>query len=506
MAIRPSRKERKCLGLFWDNVSLSTVELQKGQPIQFGSIPLNLVTQTPLPSHTLVPEVMKLTSLLTKCLREKGIQAQNAFFALPTQDIIYRSFVIPWMHSHEVKHVVEFEANKYLPFNLQELSSTYQTETFKEDNKKRIRILFAAVRKEILEQYQNILGNANLQVALMEPSAISLVRLLGHHKLIPMDQTCALLEISHGEANIIIVDKGMTKFMREFHVAPSTEMLATEAEAKLIRLTSEIRVSLDYYVRQFGADNIERIYVLADKEATYITNQIKEEFEIPVMEINTRALFNQGVEDMGWLKAYGAALADYEHSGIYFDLTMGKKKFVSSRENLALLRRKYKRVAIVSATCLLLLGMTHLVTWGPLEKLRQDQATLLKELGPYQTMGVEEIETQKNTTANEFKAYQNIRSQSNTGIFLKTLPVLLPEGTWLNKLVIQFQGSQLAIHLDGYSYQEDPYQQNRLIHRFIENLKNQKDLSNEFHNIQLVSIKQQTLYNYPVTYFKISCQ
>ena len=202
------------------------------------------------------PRASRLENRLTTPvdhLNSKGDSNQRIIdtsvnLSLPSKDIIFRSFVIPYMSSSDVKNVVEFEASKYVPFSLSELVFTYYPFATLENKKRLIRILLVAIRKDKLEGYINILERAGLKVEQIEPSSMSVVRALMSRKQLPNNKIIAIVEVNYHDGKIIIVDKNVPQFVREFQLYPFTEDTAAfPMDILKARLFNEIKISFDYF-------------------------------------------------------------------------------------------------------------------------------------------------------------------------------------------------------------------------------------------------------------------
>src|SRR5882672_1488986 len=238
----------KQLGVFFGHNSLSLVETDNQDPGKYFSAPHNLFDNVDPTQGKIVPDDIKITAIIQKSLRDLKITSSDASLSLPTKDIIFRSFVIPWMMANEIDGVVEFEARKYIPFKLEELTYSYHPVTIAEKNVKRIRILFAAIRNDILEKYCGILEQSGLKISYVEPGVVSLIRVLVFKKLIPLDQRIAIVQTNDKEGKIIIVDHGLPHFVRDFQLQPAAASKPeNDPELLKARLFNEVRISLDYY-------------------------------------------------------------------------------------------------------------------------------------------------------------------------------------------------------------------------------------------------------------------
>ena len=170
--------KKKHLGIFWGSHSVSVVETENQLPRQF----FTAYTATPEGPEDLsqkkAPERMGLMSVLPNSLQEHKIATSDASLSLPSKDIIFRSFVIPWMSPQEIKGAVKYESRKYIPFKLSQLAYTYHAIPFHDKTTRLIRILFAAIKYDILENYCSLIEQSGLHVVFIDPAPVSLIRAL----------------------------------------------------------------------------------------------------------------------------------------------------------------------------------------------------------------------------------------------------------------------------------------------------------------------------------------
>ena len=170
--------DKKKLGMYWGSDALFFVETQETAPTKIFQILFEEAVKETLRDSPSSISGMKLGSDIQKILRKQGLLDSSVNLSLPAKDIIFRSFVIPWMDEHEIKSVVEFEASKYIPFSLERLSFSFHPISFTENNAKRLRIIFVAIKSDTLLSYIRTLEGASLDINSIEPAPSSLIRAL----------------------------------------------------------------------------------------------------------------------------------------------------------------------------------------------------------------------------------------------------------------------------------------------------------------------------------------
>lgn len=322
--------ESKQFGLFWGNSALFMVESVETVPKRTFYIPFGESNKATIKDGPLSPGGIELISDIENALHKQKVTSPTVNLSLPTRDIIFRSFVIPWMPHHEIKSVVEFEVGKYIPFSLEELSFSFHPITITENNVKRIRVIFVGIKNTTLQNYVNILENASLNVNIIEPSASSLIRTISFKNLVPKDQTIALIE-KEEVGRIIVVDNEIPQFVREFHLSTmAPEQTERNSESVMKRLGREVRISLDYFNRQNAQLRVTQLFLLSATDSQELAKNLEKELDIHVTCIEDRAVFGDIVQkEIGFLNAYGMSIISTINQALYFNFS--KKEPVEAK-------------------------------------------------------------------------------------------------------------------------------------------------------------------------------
>jgi type IV pilus assembly protein PilM len=244
------------------------------------------------------------------------------------------------MKGEELKRALKFEAQKHIPFSIDEVNlDSYILKEDLSDNK--MFVLLAAVKKELIEQRLKLIEQAGLKTNIIDMDSIALINAFnfnypkedkaGHNVM-------ALLNIGAAMSNLNILEDGIPRLSRDisnagnnftqkimdvfgldFNLAenlklnPDKERLdkaSSAIEAALTVLATEIRISCDYYESQ-NVSSVSKIFVSGGsvlftglKEMLAELLGIEVEFWDPLKRINI-----QDTIDSGKVKALSSQLA-----------------------------------------------------------------------------------------------------------------------------------------------------------------------------------------------------
>ena len=130
--------ETNNLGAFWGNDGIYFIESDETNPGQEFHVLFKDKSKIPIKKGFLNPWEAELSENIKTSLQELKIATTTVNLSLPTKEIIFRNFTLPWMSQNEVKSAVEFEASKYIPFSLEELKYSYRSTIITKKNSKHI--------------------------------------------------------------------------------------------------------------------------------------------------------------------------------------------------------------------------------------------------------------------------------------------------------------------------------------------------------------------------------
>ncbi len=520
-------EDNKQLGVFWGKDNLYFVETASLNFLRAFSVPLTEEAKGSLEGGALSPVGMEIISIIQNTLRHQKVGQDVLNVSLPTKDIIFRSFVIPWMQSSEIGGVVDFEASKYVPFALEELSYSFYPMTISDGHTRKIRIVFVAIKKTILESYTNILEQAALNVNVVEPSTTSLIRGLISKGLITKDETVALIDKGDETGNITAIERGLPEFVREFQLRiPMADQGHIDHDALMTRLMNEIRISLNYFNRQEEHLKVKDIMILTSKVEEGFIKRLEADLKLSVKAVVMETIFEDNeLVDAGFLKAYGAALFGFVVTSADLNFSGKKPKAVKVKSEPIKIKVHYKTILRVSLICVPLIGLTIFLSNFWIKGAERESAELTQRAGSLKDIVVKKVRSDNEALKGKLDHFKSIRSGSDVADFLVVIPSLLPEGVWIEQLDIVYpdqisakQGGGMGkageeagdikptLVIKGYAYSKDPGNQFILVDELLKRFKADKNISSFFSHIDFETVQSKQLEEHNVTFFYLKCK
>jgi type IV pilus assembly protein PilM len=177
----------EAIGLEVGTSALKVVELRSGNPPSLGALALR-----PMPPGLIqddqVTDQQGLADEIKALLTDAGITSRHVVTAVSNQQVITRNIHIPKMPLSELDQVIKWEAERYIPFPIDEVVLDY----FVLDNPAdvaadgQLEVVIVAARLDLVGQQVEYLTLAGLEPVIVEIKPFSLLRslrgsLLGEH-------------------------------------------------------------------------------------------------------------------------------------------------------------------------------------------------------------------------------------------------------------------------------------------------------------------------------------
>ena len=236
------------------------------------------------------PEALR--DAIQKVIREAGIKAKRCVTAVSGRSVIIRQVSMMKMPDSDLRQAIEYEADKYIPFDVTEVQLDAQRieDGGGDQTAQQMRVLLVAVKKTQVEEHLALLESVGLKPAVLDVDVFALGNAFELRNLslgILDNEVRALVDIGASKTNINIMRGNASCFQREIYVAGND---LTEAVAKrfgedpkdvekmkrepggalesmqdamlpvLEDVGSEIRLSFDYFENQYE-QKVKEVYI-----------------------------------------------------------------------------------------------------------------------------------------------------------------------------------------------------------------------------------------------------
>ena len=236
-----------------------------------------------------------VSGALSTLLRTSGIRRRQVVASVTGPNVFARILRLPPIPEDEVKQAIRWEAERHLPFPVEEAVLDAQVVgEVTEDGQRQLEVLLAAAPEAMALTCIEMLDGAGLRAVAVELSALAMVRALS---LRGMPGTVAMVNLGASTTEVAIVRGGVPQFTRTIAegfgaLLQDVRVASGGGEARvpaaafgdvLDALTTTLRRSFDFYRRQYAGHQIDRILLCGGgARAGAVDRHLALEMEIPV--------------------------------------------------------------------------------------------------------------------------------------------------------------------------------------------------------------------------------
>lgn len=528
--------KRELAGIAFGSTGVVIVEQSSGKIKNFLSLPYPVQDDPNAPARPFASEDIfsifggkeeELAAFLQKLIRDSKVDVSNVVVSLPPKDLIVRFFEMPNLPKSEVMAGITFEMKKYIPFKIEELAFDFQYRLRPKSNI--IEVILCGMRQDPLDRYLNLLKTVNLSGASFEPGLFSLFRLLVVRNKINSQLSHVILDFDDMEANILIAEKGFPYFTRDIRLqASASGSVAEERESILFRLINEVRVSVDYYKRQFLKKDIDEMIIVSHKGFEGWEEHFTKELGIKATFVGLEDLLK--INDLPPLmasyaaKAFGASLKAVRPSLVTLNLARSKEKSRGAMPAFAIpgisgegleetvlgfLKDFKGALAKGIGIGFLILVVGYGMAFSKIFPLEKEYAAAVVQQPPLlpgvDVSSLEGVQASESSLLSGERVMREEIDQYHP--FYKRLirlTEMMPDGVWLSSLT--FMASPASLNLDCNAYAEEEKQRAGNINQFVMNLKEDEEFSSVFKTIELRSYRETSQGTYVFMKFSVDCR
>jgi len=293
---------------------LELAEVKGGYQLRnFGIAPLPpeaIVDGALMDSVTIVDAIRGLTSALR-------IKTKDVVTSVSGHSIIVKKINIPTMTEDELEESIQWEAERYIPFDINDVNIDFQILGPTEGSEELMDVVLVAAKKDIINDYLSVIIEAGFTPVIVDIDSFALENMFEANYPIRRDEITALANIGASVTNINILKRGVSSFTRDIFTGGNaiTEEIQRqlnvdfeeaenlklgnrmdEASQKVIQevlrsalnsLATEVAKSLDFFHSQSSHEKVDRLFLSGGcAKINGIEKVVEEQAGIPVEIVN----------------------------------------------------------------------------------------------------------------------------------------------------------------------------------------------------------------------------
>ncbi|MFZ5570111.1 MAG: type IV pilus biogenesis protein PilM [Thermodesulfobacteriota bacterium] len=217
-----------------------------------------------------------------------NVKEQNVAISVSGYSVIVKKINVQTMNETQLQEIIHLEAEQYIPFDISDVNLDFQILGGSERNPNQMSVLLVAAKKEMINDYLNVLDIAGLNPCIIDVDAFALQNIYETNYTVT-DECVALIDIGANKTSLNILKGTASVFMRDVSLGCSqinhkivSQIDCSAQEAEEIKSsenqdrmpqedlneivssvvsdwTTEIRRALDFFYSTYPDDQIKRI-------------------------------------------------------------------------------------------------------------------------------------------------------------------------------------------------------------------------------------------------------
>jgi len=332
--------EKLVIGLDIGSHSIKVCELKKTEStysvVNLGSI---ILPEGAVYDGTLHdPEVVG--TAITELLANLKIKHKKVAISISGYSVIIKKIHLAVMEEKQLEEYINAEAEQYIPFDIDDVYLDFQDLKTNTEGSNKTEIMLVAAKKEIIDDYLDMLQGVGLQPVLVDVDGFALENI--YESTHPQKENVALVDIGASKMNINIISNGISVAAKDIvlgsrqlteQIADTFDIAMEEAEALKIGLfpaqekqgqiakifsatcaqwALEIKKTIDLYHSNTANKKIDKLVLSGGgSKVAGLTDFLQRETDMPVEIFNpfARMIVNPKQIDSEYLNNIGPEMA-----------------------------------------------------------------------------------------------------------------------------------------------------------------------------------------------------
>jgi len=241
---------RGLIGLDIGSHSVKVMELKESKG---GAWRLQKFGLHKLPAEAIVDGAIMNSAAVVEGIRDliarHKIKTRDVATSVSGHSVIIKKITLPAMTEDELAESIQWEAEQYIPFSINDVNIDTQILTVNEDSGQ-MDVLLVAAKKDIIQEYTTVISEAGLKPLIMDVACFSIENCYDLSEDLAGGQVVALVNIGASLININILNNGVTAFTRDINMGGNQfteeiqkQLNVSHEEAEALKLGGNISSS-----------------------------------------------------------------------------------------------------------------------------------------------------------------------------------------------------------------------------------------------------------------------
>jgi len=253
-----------------------------------GGYELELFDMLPLPPELIVDgsiiDSLRVVDSLKELARKAKIKSKDVVISMAGHSsVIIKRVALPDMSEEELHESIKFEAEQYIPFDIEDVNLDFQILGPKEEPGQ-MDVILVAVKRDIINVYLSVVKESGFNCQIVDVNSFALENIYEVNYELESGKNIALVNIGASTINMNILKGGMSVFTRDSAVGSN---LHTEVLQREFNLTYDVaeRLKRGETVENISPQDAFSVMELASEEIIGEVNRSLEYFHEEINEV-----------------------------------------------------------------------------------------------------------------------------------------------------------------------------------------------------------------------------
>lgn len=229
------RRTKSLVGLDIGSSAVKAVELRQAA----SGYKVAAIGSEPVPPHCIVDGAIvdggTVADVIRQVFEKNNFKATEVVGALSGNAVIVKKIVLPQMTEEELAEAIYWEAEQYIPFDIQDVNLDYQMLAAGPDDAVRdtMAVLLVAAKKEKIADYTGVISQAGRVPVVVDVDAFALQNAYEANYGIDLARVVVLVNAGASAININIIEGGQSLFTRDISIGGNAYTEALQKELSL---------------------------------------------------------------------------------------------------------------------------------------------------------------------------------------------------------------------------------------------------------------------------------
>lgn len=277
--------KKHTIGLDIGSSCIKAVELQDRK----NGYELSYFDYMPIPPGIITDGVIcdreALVSAIRDLFRKSGIKRGTVVVGISGHSsVIIKKVTLPMMTDEELSTSISYEAEQYIPFDIQDVNIDFQILGPKKGEEEQMEVIIAAVKKNVMQDYVDAVQAAGFHPSVVDVDSFAMCNTYEANYDTMEHRNIALVNVGASKTNISILHEGTPIFVRDTSIGNNYHVDAFERILKASREDAE-RLMRGQVVEGISEDDSrmvmdsasDEIYAEIYRSFEYFNSSISEE-------------------------------------------------------------------------------------------------------------------------------------------------------------------------------------------------------------------------------------